>query len=447
MVSTTRRELLASAAALALIPDRLLSETSTSTLAHELERGAGRPAVDLAADETFWTAVRQAFEQTPGQANLVTVVRGITPRKVRESIAAESERLNAFRPRALPDPDWRERVRAKAAAFIGAGAEEVALLRNTTEGVTTVLLNWPLQRGDEILTSSTEHGPFYDTLAFRAARDGVVVRRFHLPAPAPSPEAIAEAVEAGMTQRTRLVMVGQMSLTGQILPVRAIAERVHARGARLLVDGVLALGQMPTDVKAMDCDFYAAGFHKLACGPRATAVFYVRPALVEALPSLFGSIEEDRERGLVPRWNSPSPRKFESFGAHPAAHFHALGEAVDFVSAIGMERIRARFFALTRRWAERARKVSSFRAPVAIHPDHCAGLLSWELAGRDSAELARDLDTRYKILSGLTERYAGFFGIPEDRPRPLLITNVGLFTTPAEVDRLAEAIEASGASA
>jgi isopenicillin-N epimerase len=157
-MTTTRRELLASAAALALIPDRGLGETSAPALARELERAAGRSAENLAADEAFWTAVREAFEHTPGQANLVTVVRGVTPRAVRESIAVESERLNAFRPRAVADPDWRERVRAKAAAFIGAASEEVALLRNTTERVTTVLLNWPLRPGDEILTSSTEHG-------------------------------------------------------------------------------------------------------------------------------------------------------------------------------------------------------------------------------------------------------------------------------------------------
>lgn len=442
MSISTRRDLLVSAAALALLPGRAPAASPSSPgLARELGRVTGRSAEDLATDETFWTEVRAAFEQTPGQANLVTVVRGVTPRAVRELIAAESERLNAFRPRAVSDPDWKERVRAKAAAFIGAAASEVALLRNTTEGVTTVLLNWPLRPGDEILTSSTEHGPFYDTLAFRAARDGVVVRRFHLPAPALSLEAITDAVEAGMTPRTRLVMVGQMSLSGQILPVRAIAERVHARGARLLVDGVLALGQIPTDVEAMDCDFYAAGFHKLACGPRATAVFYVRPDLVAALPPLFGAVEEDRQRGLVPQWRSPSPQKFEVTGAHPAAHFYALGEALDFLSAIGLERIRARFFALTRRWAERVRKLPAFRTPVAVHPDHCAGLMSWELTGRDSGELAKELDARHQILTGLTERYTGFFGIPEDRPRSLLITNVALFTAPTEVDRLADAIE------
>jgi Aminotransferase class-V len=72
-------------------------------------------------------------------------------------------------------------------------------------------------------------------------------------------------------------------------PVRPIADLVHSKGAKLLVDGVLGLGHVPTDLKAMDCDFYAAGFHKFACGPRATAVFYVRPNLVGQLPPLFGN--------------------------------------------------------------------------------------------------------------------------------------------------------------
>ena len=97
--------------------------------------------------------------------------------------------------------------------------------------------------------------------------------QFHLPAPTTSVDAIVSAVGAALTPRTKLVMVGQVVLTGQIMPVRPIADVVHARGAHLLVDGVLGLGHIPTDVTAMDCDFYAAGFHKWGCGPRATAVF------------------------------------------------------------------------------------------------------------------------------------------------------------------------------
>ncbi len=417
---------------------------------------AARPALSDRSrggpdDEPYWAEVRAAFEPAPSQVNLVTAVRGVTTRDVRARIAAEAERLNAFRPR---DPEhrgkpgeWREAVRAKAAAFIGARPADVALVRNTTEGVTTVLREWPLVPGDEILCTATEHGPFYDTLAHRAARDGVVVRKVRLPVPAPSTEAILAAVDASLGPRTRLVMVPHVVLTGQILPVRAIADRVHARGAHLLVDGVLGVGHVETDVHTMGCDFYAAGLHKWGCAPRATAVFWVREGLVARLPPLFGSVSSDARTGLVPQWNAPSMKKFESFGAHPDAQFFALGEALDFLSTIGVSRIRARLFWLTRRWAARASSLPGLQLAVRIDPEHCAGLAAWDwpryAPGLDPPFAAQPLTGRLgPVLIGMTEPYAGFLGIPEERPRRLWIANAGVFTTADEVDAFAEALEA-----
>jgi selenocysteine lyase/cysteine desulfurase len=397
--------------------------------------GSGAPD-----DEKFWNEVRAQFELAPGPANLVTVVRGVAPKAVRESVAASAERSNAFRP--VPDPDWKQKVRKKAADLIGAPADRVALQRNTTEGVTTVLLNWPLKRGDEILTSSAEHGHFYDTLAYRAARDGVTIKQFHYPAPAPSLKDITNTVERAMTARTRLVMLGQVVLFGQINPVRAIADRVHARGAKLLVDGVLAIGHIPTDVNAMDCDFYAAGFHKFACGPRATSVFYVKPGLSEQLPPLFGRFDQDEQAHQRVRWNSEAMDKYEIFGAHPEWQFMALGETIDFISGIGVSRIQARLFALTSRWMMRARRVDAFRAAVALDPTQCAGLVGCEVAGIER-DRVRKLFADRKLQVGYTENYAGFFRIPKDQPRRLFCPNVGIFTSKDDVDRLAEAIEAA----
>ena len=236
--------------------------------------GSGAPE-----DETFWAYVRSEFEHAPEFTNLASAVRGSFTKANREIAFDEAARLNRL-PATRPDLKWQEEVRKKAAALICAPVENVALLRNTTEGVTTVLANWPLKPGDEILSSSAEHGPFYDTLAQRAARDHITIRQFHYPAPVTSQQAIIDTIGRALTPRARLVMIGQIVLLGQINPVRAIADLVHSKGAKLLVDGVLALGHIPTDVRAMDCDFYAAGFHKFACGPRATAVFYVCPGLV-----------------------------------------------------------------------------------------------------------------------------------------------------------------------
>jgi kynureninase len=271
-------------------PWRFLSGLAFATTALQQIPGSGAPD-----DETFWASVRAEFELAPEFTNLVSVVRGNFTKTNREIAFKEATRLNQLAA-PLPDPNREQEIRRKAASFIGALPENIALLRNTTEGVTTVLSNWPLKAGDEILTSSAEHGPFYDTLARRAARDGVTIRQFHYLAPVTSTESIVEAIDRAFTPRTRLVMIGHVVLLGQINPVRAIADLVHGKGAKLLVDGVLGLRHIPADVRAMDCDFYAAGFHKFACGPRATAVFYVHPGLVAQLPPLFRLFRRRRSR-------------------------------------------------------------------------------------------------------------------------------------------------------
>jgi isopenicillin-N epimerase len=396
-------------------------------------------------DEVFWANVRAQFELVPEFVNLVSVVRGNFTRANREIAFDEATRLNRL-PAAHPDVKWQEDVRKKAAALIGASAENVALLRNTTEGVTTVLSNWPLRAGDEILTSSAEHGPFYDALAQRAARDHITIRQFHYPAPVTSQQSILDAVDHVLTPRTRLVMIGQVVLLGQINPVRAVADLVHRRGAKLLVDGVLGMGHIPTDVKQMDCDFYAAGFHKFACGPRATAVFWVRPDLVAQLAPLFGCLDEDDRGFRLPRWNSDSMKKYEVFGAHPEGQFYALGNAIDFLMGIGVERIQTRYFYLTSRWLTRTQHLTKFRSAVTLDPAQCAGLVAWELAGIPPSAV-RAVLAENRVRVGRTESYAGFFGIPESAPRFLFITNAGPFTSTQDVDRLADTIEAAARGA
>lgn len=413
----TRRQWLGAAGAV------LMGPKSGSAAALTLQPSSGG-----LEEEAYWSRVRQQFELTPERTNLVTVVRGVTTRATRERIAAETQRINSFLP--AQNPTWRQEVSAQTARFIGAPEASVALLRNTTEGVGTVLLNWPLQRGDEILTSSAEHGPFYGILERRAQREGVVVRKFHYPAPAVSLDAIVEAIDSAVTPRTKLVIVGQVVLTGQINPIRAIADLVHQRGAVLLVDGVLAVGHIPVDVTAMDCDFFAAGFHKWGCGPRGTAVFYVRRELAERLPPLLGP-------------DGASMAKYEVAGAHPDAHYAALADSLHLLSGIGAERIRARLYSLTARWLRRAQQVPGFRSAVALDPSQCAGLAAWEIEGIDRARLRQVLVER-RVSVGGTEDYGGFFGIPAEAPRSLMIANAGVFTSTSDVDQLADAIEAAG---
>ena len=134
--------------------------------------------------------------------------------------------------------------------------------------------------------------------------------------------------------------------------------------------------------------------------------------------------------------------KYEVFGAHPEWQFYALGSAIDFISGIGVERIQARYFYLTSRWMIRVQRLPKFRAAVTLDPAHCAGLVAWELNGMPP-DAVRKVFSENRVRVGRTESYAGFFGIPEDAPRFLFIANVGLFSSTADVDRLADAIDAA----
>ena len=136
--------------------------------------------------------------------------------------------------------------------------------------------------------------------------------------------------------------------------------------------------------------------------------------------------------------------KYEVFGAHPEGQFYALGNAIDFISGIGVDRVQARYFHLTSRWLTRAQRLPRFRAAVTLNPDHCAGLVAWELTGI-APDAVRQVLSANRVRVGRTDTYAGFFGIREDAPRFLFIANVGPFSSTADVDRLADTIDTAGA--
>lgn len=390
-------------------------------------------------DDAWWARIARAFDLGKDFTVLGSVVRGVAPRPVLDFADKETRRRNAYRPRTAPDPDADTRRRTAVAKLIGSTPDETAIVRNTTEGVTTVLLNWPLSAGDEIVCSVAEHGPFHDTLAFRAARDGVTIRQVQLPIPAARQEDLVAAYDAVIGPRTRLVLLPHVMLYGQIMPVREIAALVHARGGHLLVDGVLSIGHIPVDVQAMGCDFFAAGFHKWGMGARGTAAFIVRRELIERLAPLFGAIDAPLEGRMRPLWDADTITKFESYGAHPESHHEALERSVTILEAIGVPRIRARLYALNHRWRRATTGLPGLRVAVTDDASHHAGLVGFRFEGKDLGA-CWDVAERARVILCGTEPYGGVFGIPADRPQSVFAVNAAVYTSPGDIDRFVEVL-------
>ena len=116
-----------------------------------------------------------------------------------------------------------------------------------------------------------------------------------------------------------------VDLTGQVLPVRAIADAAHARGVRVLVDGAQSFGQFPFTVAQLGCDYFATSLHKWLMGPQGTGLLYIRRDLIPDVWPLMPSSGD----------SSDDIRKFEDIGTHPPAPVLALGDALSFHRSTG----------------------------------------------------------------------------------------------------------------
>ncbi|MCR9243734.1 MAG: aminotransferase class V-fold PLP-dependent enzyme [bacterium] len=177
-----------------------------------------------------------------------------------------------------------DRVRQRAAAFLGAEPDEVCVTRNTTDGMNLVAEGLALQAGDRVLTTDHEHPGGERCWQHAERHRGIAIDRVRLPLPAVDPDRIVQLVRAALTPKTRVVSVSHVtSTTGTRLPVRQLAEVAHAGGALLVVDGAQAAGAAPVDVHELGCDAYACSAHKWMLAPKGTGLLYLAKSARERI--------------------------------------------------------------------------------------------------------------------------------------------------------------------
>ncbi|MEO7368713.1 MAG: aminotransferase class V-fold PLP-dependent enzyme, partial [Gemmatimonadaceae bacterium] len=205
-----------------------------------------RPDDIIASDEQYWLRVRSLYDLQPGVSNLDHGWTNPTPRAALNELIKRAKALEALPAEQLPH-QWETvsntRMRAALATAMKVAPTELALVRNATEALNTVLLGFPLSRGDEVVCSSHDYYATLDALEQRRARDGIVLKMVKPPVPAPSMSALESMYAEAIGDRTKLVLLTHPSnFTGQYLPVRRIADRAHLAGAEVVVDGAQSLG-------------------------------------------------------------------------------------------------------------------------------------------------------------------------------------------------------------
>jgi len=170
-------------------------------------------------------------------------------------------------------------VRAKAAALLGCDKDEIALTRNTTEGMNAVAQGIDWRRGDRVLSTDHEHEGGSVCWKHFARRCGIEIDRVKLPVPPQSPAEVLTLFERAITGRTRVISLSHVTFsTGLRLPVRQVADLARANGSLLVVDGAQSAGALDVNVRELGCDAFATSGHKWLLGPKGTGILYIRKA-------------------------------------------------------------------------------------------------------------------------------------------------------------------------
>ncbi|MCW2368204.1 cysteine desulfurase/selenocysteine lyase [Sphingobium sp. B11D3D] len=325
--------------------------------------------LDTAATAQKPQAVIDATVRAMG-ADYATVHRGVYARSADMTLAFEA-------------------ARRRVAEFINAPSEnEIVFVRGATEGINLVAQSWGganLKAGDRILLSTLEHHSNIVPWQLIAQRTGAQIDVVPL---TPDGRIDLDAMAAMLRPEHKLVALAHVSnVLGSVLDVRRAAEIAHGAGALLLVDGCQAAPRLAIDVQALGCDFYLFSGHKLY-GPTGIGVLWARGAILEAMPPYHGGGAMIDKVTFARTTYAPPPARFEA-GTPAIIETIGLAAAIDYVEAIGLDRMAAHEDALVARTREALRGINTIRL---LGPEDAAGIVSFVMEGVHPHDIGTILD-------------------------------------------------------
>jgi len=282
-----------------------------------------------------------------------------------------------------------EAARRRVAEFIGAkGEDEVVFVRGATEAINLVAASWGMAQigeGDRIVLSMLEHHSNIVPWQMVAEQTGAQIDVCPL---TEDGRIDLGALEAMMTPRTRLVALAHVSnVLGSVLDARAAADIAHSVGAKLLLDGCQAAPRMGLDMAALGCDFYALSGHKLY-GPTGIGVLWAREEILGAMPPWQGGGAMIDRVTFEKTTYAPPPQRFEA-GTPIITEAIALHAAIDYVAALGPDRLFAHEAGLARQLRDELRALNSV---TLFGPEESAGIVSFAIEGVHPHDLGTILD-------------------------------------------------------
>ena len=379
-----------------------MAGTSAMTLAglDRLNASVYREVTDLehlypqerSPDGVYWEALQKFF--LCHQDGLIMMNNGTVgpmPEPVFNTLT-ESFRIQATRPCDVYNyfPTRREEVKRNVARFVGADLGEIAITRNTTEGMNFVANGLRLEPGDEVLLSDMEHAAGTHPWRLQEHLRGIQIRHVPLGLPPESTEGLVRSFEEAITPRTKVISISHtVFISGLIAPVKELSQMAHRHGVLVLADSAHGPGMLNLDLHDMEVDFLAASPYKWLGAPTGCGILYARRDAQHRLTPTIASSGWDTLEDIG---------KLETLGQRADPLLFALGEAVEFQTVVGKDRIERRIRSLANYLKEELLGIPGVRLHTSQDPYLSAGLTAFSVEGVDPQTMVDYLRERYNIV-------------------------------------------------
>lgn len=374
-------------------------------------------------DEDFWRQVRLAYAASPNIVNLNNGGVCPAPRATMDALDYYNRMCNEapsyYMWRTL-DED-REPLRQNLARLAGTQADEIAINRNATEALNSVIFGLQLKAGDEVVVCKYDYPNMINAWKQREKRDGIKLVWVDLDLPSESASDLTEAYTSKFTANTKIVhLTHVINWSGQILPVKKIADRAHARGIEVLIDGAHSFALIDYKIPDLGGDYFGTSLHKWLCGPFGSGMLWVKKEKIKSLWPLLSNPEPE----------SDNIRKFESLGTRSFPIEMAIGYSLDLQNLIGTARKQKRLQYLKNYWMERVSDVKGIKLYTSMKPDWGCAIGTFGIEGKKAVDISYQLYKDHKIHT---------VGIEWEKINGVRVTP-NVYTTTDELDKLVQAI-------
>jgi len=344
----------------------------------------------IAIDEDYWSIIQQAYTVHPSIINLNNGGVSPSPRIVQDAVRRYNELTNEapsyYMWRILDQ--GREPLRQKLADLAGCNAEEIAINRNATEALNTVIYGLNLKAGDEVIGTKQDYPNMIQAWKQRAAREGIVYKQLSFNFPIENDEAIVAAFEQAITAKTKIIHITHIiNWVGQILPVQKICAMARSKGIETIVDGAHSFALLDFTIPSLGCDYFGTSLHKFLSAPIGSGMLWIRQDKIEKIWPLLCNDKP----------NSKDIRKFETLGTRSFPIEQGIGEAINFQLAIGNKRKEERVRYLKNYWVEKVMHLPKVTIHTSLNAKYSCAIAGISIEGITPAQLGSILFDTYKI--------------------------------------------------